>query len=180
MKRESGPARRSGPLMRTAKPALARRVAQRPDRREGGLVRRSSKSEGGFTLVEVMISTLVMTVGLVGIAGMLAATATIQISARESARSLRLASAQMDELMKLPFTDARIAENSGDLDANDDNHFVVLSADGTESPDPNVGTIVRWAVTPGPTDDTRAITVRVINNAQLARRTELSSIIREW
>ena len=135
--------------------------------------------EGGFTLVEVLISTLVMTIGLVGIAGMLAATTTAQISARESARSVRLAQAQLDELMKLPFTDAQIAVG-GNLAENEENYFVVLDRDGNESADPNIGTIVRWAVAAGPTDDTRAITVRVINNAQLARRTELSSIIREW
>jgi Tfp pilus assembly protein PilV len=148
-------------------------------KREGGPGHRSPKGEGGFTLVEVLISTLVMTVGLVGIAGMLAATTTAQISARESARSVRLAQAQMDELMKLPFTNPAIAVG-GNLDDNEDNYFVVLSADGSDSPDENVGTTLRWVVTDGPTDDTRAITVRVINNAQLARRTELSSIIREW
>jgi Tfp pilus assembly protein PilV len=127
----------------------------------------------------VLISTLVLTIGLVGIAGMLAATTTTQISARESARSVRLAQAQMDELMKLPFSDASVAIG-GDLADNVDNYFVVVDRQGNESADPNIGTVVRWAVTPGPTGDTRAITVRVINNAQLARRTELSSIIREW
>jgi Tfp pilus assembly protein PilW len=51
--REGGLVHRSGPLTRTAKPALARRVAQRPDRREGG-----------FTLVEFLISALIMSLVL--------------------------------------------------------------------------------------------------------------------
>ena len=48
--------RRGGPLMRTAQPALACRVAQRPDL--GG--------EGGFTLVEFMVAAAIMTIVLGG------------------------------------------------------------------------------------------------------------------
>jgi type II secretory pathway pseudopilin PulG len=52
---ESGAGRRSGPRRRTAQPALAGRVAQRPD-----------LGEGGFTLVELMIAALITTIVLGG------------------------------------------------------------------------------------------------------------------
>jgi len=55
MRSGAGPGRHGGPLTRTGQPALACRVAQRPDLREGGLARRSPQGEGGFTLVELMI-----------------------------------------------------------------------------------------------------------------------------
>jgi len=127
-------------------------------------------NERGFTLVEVLISTLVLTVGLVGIAGLLVVTTQAQIGARESARSVRLAQTKMDEIMKLPFADARISVG-GDLDANVANH----------NDSPVDGITVRWVVVAGPTDDTRVVNVRVINmRAQHFRQTELSSIVREW
>ena len=165
-----GPGRRVGPLTRTATPALARRVAERPDWREDGLVHRSSKSEGGFTLVEVLVSTLVLTIGLIGIGGLLVVTTQAQIGARESARSVRLAQTKMDEIMKLPFAEPRLSIG-GSLDANVANH----------NDSPVDGITVRWAGAAGPTDDTRVITVRVIYmRAQHYRQTELSSIVREW
>src|SRR5688572_8006260 len=66
--------------------------------------RRGTESgDEGFTLVEVLISMVVLTVGLVGIAALLAITTQMHIGARESARSTRLAQDKFDDLMKLNF-----------------------------------------------------------------------------
>ena len=138
---------------------------------ERGLVRRSAKREDGMTLVEVLISTLVLTVGLVAVAGLLAVTTTAQIGARESARSVRLAQEKIDELVKLPFSDAQVAVG-GSLDENSANH--------NEAGDD--GITIRWLVAEGPTlnGDTRFVTVRVINlRGQHQRQTEVTSMIRE-
>jgi hypothetical protein len=125
----------------------------------------------GFTLVEVLVSMLVLTVGLVGIAAMLAVTTQMQIGARESARSARLAQDKFDELMKLSFSADPEVAVGGDLDAD--------AADHSEEPAP--GVTVRWVVADGPTDDTRVVTVRVLNeHARQYRETDLSTIIRQW
>jgi len=59
----------------------------------------------------------------------------------------------------------------GDLDANEADYFE----------EPMTGVTVRWVVADGPTDDTRVVTVRVLNaRAQQYRRTDLSTIIRQW
>ena len=107
---------------------------------ERGLVRRSAKREDGMTLVEVMISTLVLTVGMVGVAGLLAVTTSAQIGARESARSVRLAQEKIDELVKLPFTDVQVAVG-GSLDENVANHNEAAAE----------GITIRWLVAEGPT-----------------------------
>src|SRR6188768_2568470 len=60
-------------------------------------------NDEGFTLVEVLISMVVLTVGLGGIAALLAITTQMHIGARESARSTRLAQDKFDDLMKLNF-----------------------------------------------------------------------------
>jgi hypothetical protein len=80
--------------------------------------------------------------------------------------------------MKLDFgTDAEISV-CGDWDAcltgNVANHFET-------APDGLDGITVRWAVDDGPTDDTRVVTVRVVNlRAQQYQQTEMSSIVRDW
>ena len=135
-------------------------------RRDGG--------QGGFTLVEVMVCTLVLTIGLVAIAALLAVTTTMQIGARESARSMRLAQQKVDELARMDFEDDAAMGLGGALDED--------SADHNEA-DPNGlnGITVRWLVEAGPTEDTRLITVRVVNlRAQQYRATDLTTIIREW
>ncbi len=139
-------------------------------RGERGPTRRRATREGGFTLVEVLVCTFILTVGMVSIAGLLAVTLQAQQGARESARSMRLAQTKMDELMKLNFTAAAISVG-GNLDANVANH--------NETPVP--GITLRWVVAAGPTDDTRVVTVRVTNmRAQQYRRADLSTIIRQW
>ena len=153
-------------MMTRTEPSRYRRAAASscPERRQG---------ENGFTLVEVLICTLVLTIGMVAVAAMLAVTTQMQIGARESARSTRLAQDKIDELMKLDFdTDPKIALVPGGS-LNED-------ADGY-SETPLDGITVRWAVAPGPTNDTRVLTVRVTNlRAQQYRRTDMATIIREW
>jgi type IV pilus modification protein PilV len=127
--------------------------------------------DAGFTLVEVLVSMLVLTIGLVGIAAMLAVTTQMQIGARESARSTRLAQDKFDELMKLNFaTDPKVAVG-GAIDADEAGY----------SDTPMTGVTVRWAVAAGPTDDTRVVSVRVLNErSPQYRQTDLSTIIRQW
>lgn len=128
-------------------------------------------ADAGFTLVEVLISTLVLTIGLIGIAALLAVTTQMHLAAREAARSTRLAQAKVDELMKLDFdTDPEVAVG-GNLNANADDH----------SETPLGGVTLRWLVADGPTADTRVLTVRVVNlRAQQRRQTDMTTIIREW
>lgn len=133
--------------------------------------RAGSSSQAGFTLVEVLICTLILTTGMIAIAALLGVTTQMQIGAREAAHSMRLAHAKVDELMKRNFdTDATVAIG-GSLTENDEDHF--------ETPDD--GITVRWAVAAGPVDDTRVLTVRVVNlRAHQYRETNLTTIIREW
>jgi hypothetical protein len=151
------------------------RAERGPDSRspgEGGLGRRSL-GEGGFTLIEVLICTLVLTTGMIGIAGMLAVTTQMQIGAREGARSTRLAQDKIDELSELDFETAPAILVGGNLNANAANYFQTL-------PSPLAGITLRWRVWAGPTDETRILTVRVINlRAQQHRVKELTTIIRE-
>jgi len=130
--------------------------------------------DGGFTLIETLISTFILTIGMVAIAGLLAVTTQMQIGAREAARSTRLAQDKIDELMKLDFDTAPAVAVGGNLAADVANY----------SETPLDGITLRWLVASGPTGvntDTRVLTVRVINmRAQANRQTDVATIIREW
>ena len=130
-----------------------------------------SRTEGGFTLVEVLICTLILTTGMLAIAGLLGVSTQMQIGAREAARSMRLAQEKVDQLMKMDFDTADEVAVGGSLTENSDNHFE----------EPLGGITVRWAVADGPVEDTRVVTIRVVNlRAQQYRETDMTTIIREW
>ena len=140
---------------------------------EGGLGRRSV-GEGGFTLVEVLISTLVLTTGLLALAALLGVTANMQIGAREGARSMRVAHQTIDEFMGQDFDSFSSIQIGGSLTGDVAFHY-------ENEPDGLTGVVVRWVVTAGPVDDTRYITVRVTNpRARQYQTTDLTTIIREW
>ena len=128
-----------------SRPPDARAAERGPGRRRA---RRPDLGDGGFTLVEVLICTLILTTGMLGIAGLLAVTTQMQIGAREAARSTRLAQDKIDELMTLDLdSDPQVAVG-GDLDADVANYSETLPA-------PLTGITLRWLVAAGPTDDLR-------------------------
>jgi Tfp pilus assembly protein PilV len=139
---------------------------------------KSLRKDQGFTLVEVMICTLILTTGLIAIAAMLAFTVQQSIGAREAARSMRLAQARIDELMKADFATSPALSICGNINTclttNVANHFEA-------SPDGLNGITVRWAVAAGPAADTRIVSIRVVNlRAQQQRELNLATIIRDW
>jgi Tfp pilus assembly protein PilV len=121
-----------------------------------------------------MICTLILTTGMLGIAGLLGVTSLMQSDAREAARSTRLAQERIDELMKLDFDNDAEVSVGGSLAADQANHFET----------PLDGITVRWQVAAHPSGnaDLRTLTVRVQNlRAQRYGRTvDLSTIIRQW
>jgi type II secretory pathway component PulJ len=133
-----------------------------------------SDGEDGFTLIEVLICTLVLTTGLLALAALLGVTANMQIGAREGARSMRLAHQTINEFMGQDFDSFSSIGIGGSLTDDVAFHY-------ENEPDGLTGIVVRWVVTAGPVDDTRYITVRVINpRARQYQTTDLTTIIREW
>ena len=133
--------------------------------------RRQLRDDGGFSLVEVLVAMLILTIGMIAIAGLLGVTTQMAMGAREAARSTRLAQDKIDELMKLNFATAPAVAIGGDLTQDVANY--------SETPDD--GITLRWAVTAGPTDDLRVLTLRVVNlRSEQYRETDLTTMIREW
>jgi hypothetical protein len=111
---------------------------------------------------------------MLGIAGLLGVTTTMQFDAREAARSTRLAQEKIDELMKHDFdTDPDVAIG-GATDANEDGYFE----------EPLEGITVRWQVAAHDSGnaDLRVLTVHVQNlrSQKYGRNVALSTIIRQW
>jgi len=121
---------------------------------------------------------MIVTVGLVSLAGLLAVTLRMQQLGRNQTEAVRLAQDKMDELMTLNFdTEARIAIG-GSLDDNVADHF-----------DTSGSYTRRWLVEAGPVDpvhggaDLRIITMRVIPEVvdrRVAAPYDLVSMIRRW
>jgi Tfp pilus assembly protein PilV len=139
-------------------------------RRWGHRVCRSA--EAGLSLLEVLISTAVLTTGLVGVAHLMAISVSMDTDARLVTNATEQAQAKIDELMKTSFTAAGLQISTRDtLAANVPNYF--------DSPAQSVTR--RWQVTAGPAG-TRRLTVRVLDSrARLAgRTTELTTVVRQW
>ncbi len=137
----------------------------------------SVKNERGFSLPEVMIASLLLTIGLIGTAELLAISLRLHQLAQGTTEATRHAQAKVEELMKAKFaTTPAIQITAGDsLGANVANYFDVPAAGYTR----------RWRVEAGPgaNPNLRKLTVRVIP-ALADRRTttevRLTSLVRSW
>jgi type II secretory pathway pseudopilin PulG len=132
-------------------------------------------SEGGFTLIEVIFAALILVVGLLSVAQLLAVTIRAEALARNGAEATRLAQGELDSLMKASFDtnpNVQITPVGTDsLAANVANYF--------DTPTPR--TIRRWRVDAGPAG-TRVLTVRVLiaNGSTTMRIVDLTTLLRRW
>jgi type IV pilus modification protein PilV len=133
-------------------------------------------NERGFTLLEALVATLVLTVGLLAMAELLAVSLRMHQLGRNSTTATRLAQDKFEELMKMNFnTSPAIQVNGTDtLASNVTNYFDAPA---------NSGYTRRWQVSAGPTVRLRTVTVRVIPN-NIDRRVgadfTVTSLIRSW
>ena len=130
-----------------------------------------STDEGGFTLVEVLIAMVILTVALVSMAEMMAITLRMQMLGRNETAAIRLVQSKMDELVAVNFTSATVAVG-GSLTADVANYFDA-PADGFSR---------RWqiAAIAGETR-VRTLTVRVtptLNDRRTNAQIEIATIIR--
>ncbi len=123
---------------------------------------------------------VILTIGLVSMAELLAVSLRMQQLGRNETAAIRLAQDKLDQLSVLNFDAELTVQPGGDLDDNDDNHWdTPLDADGNP-----LQYVRRWFIEAGPdgaTTQMRQITIRVIPTNPDARTTgtfEMISIIR--
>ena len=136
----------------------------------------SEKLESGFSLVEALVAMVVITVGLVSMAQLMAVTAMRHHDAREVALATELGQSKLEELRQLNLATApalRTTPLSPDS----------LSTDVAGYFDtPVTGVTRRWRVKAGPVSNTRLVTVRVVDvrARQYGSTMDLTTIIRQW
>lgn len=135
------------------------------------------RDERGFTVLESLIATIVLTVALVAMAELLAISLRMHQLGRTSTTATRLAQDKFEELMKMNFdTNPAIQINASDTLASDvTNYFDV----------PQGGYKRRWKVSAGPGGSVtlRTVEVRVIPDVQdrkMADVITLTTVLRSW
>lgn len=134
-------------------------------------------SERGFSLIEVLIATVVFVTGSVALAGLLVVSVNKHQLGRNTVDATLLASTKIEELAKLNFGTAaavQITPNGADsLGQNVAPYFDT----------PANGYTRRWQVAAGPNADTRVVTLRVIPpgaDVRQFRLVEVTTILRSW
>jgi type II secretory pathway pseudopilin PulG len=127
----------------------------------------------GFSLVEVLVGTLLLVIALVSLVQLLAVSTLTHHDAGEAARATYEAQSKIDELMQTDFDAPAVQITGADtLGRNVANYFDTPSDTITR----------RWRVQPGPIANTRLVSVRVLNRQarQYGRQIDLATVIREW
>ena len=128
--------------------------------------------EAGFSLVETMVASLVLTIGLVGMAQLLAVATIMHSDARHATNGTMLAQAKLDELMKADFSLNSTVAIGGSISSNLAPYF----------DQPESGVTRRWRVTDGPATGTRLVEVTVVDKGGrlYGGSQTLTTVIRDW
>ena len=129
-----------------------------------------ARGEAGFSLVETMVASLVLTVGLVGLAQLLAVATIMHSDARQATAGTMLAQAKVDELMKADLSLSSV--QLGSIASNMAPYF--------DQPEP--GITRRWQINDGPVVGTWTLQVTVENTGgrMYGKSETLTTIIRDW
>lgn len=128
--------------------------------------------EDGFTIIEVLVAMVILTVALVALAEMMAITLRMQMMGRNETAAVRLIQAKIDQIVNVNFTTTTSANVGGSLTSDVTSYFDT----------PAAGFKRRWQIS-AITGETkvRKLTVKIIPTI-LDKRTnadvELSTIIR--
>lgn len=135
--------------------------------RWGGLARRSPKSEGGFSLIEVVIATGVLVTGVAAVLHLFIIATRATVDARDATYATVLALQKIEELRAAPFPEPGNATD-------------YVSARGALLPDGPRGALYerRWTVEPLPAQpaDTVIITVLVSRRGLAHRAVRLTTV----
>jgi Tfp pilus assembly protein PilV len=122
-----------------------------------------------------MVAAVILTVGLVALAQLLAVSIQMHKLGRDSAQATRLAQDKFEELMKLNFGTAPAIQinNNNTLAANTANYFDVPA---------NTGYTRRWRVQAGPGGNAslRTVTIRVVPDVRVGADYEVTQVVRSW
>lgn len=135
-----------------------------------------SSSDNGFSLIETLIATVVLTIGLVGTAEFLAVALRSHQLAKGSAETTRYAQAKLEELTKANFSTSPAIQISSAATLNSDvaNYFDTPAAGFTR----------RWTVSAVTLDPAlRKVVVRVIpssNDRRQAQEALITGVLRSW
>jgi prepilin-type N-terminal cleavage/methylation domain-containing protein len=151
---------RSGPAGRSAS-------------REGGPAHHSASREGGFTLIEVLVAMVILTVALVALAGLMAITLRMQMLGRNETAAVRLIQSKIDEIVNINFSTTTTANVGGSLTSDATGYFDTPTNSGFKR---------RWLVeTITGETKVRRLTVRIIptiNDRRTNAQVEISTVIR--
>lgn len=135
-----------------------------------------ARSDGGFTLIETLIAMVILTVGLVSMAELMAITLRMQMMGRNETAAIRMVQSKIDELVAVDFESVSAGASvavGGGLDTDV----------ATYNDDPEPGFHRRWAITAITGEvDVRVLTVRVIpdvNDRRTNAQVQLTTIIRD-
>ena len=134
-------------------------------------------SDRCFSLVELLVATLVFSIGVVAVAHLLVLSVHKHQLGRNTSDAAHLAAAKIEELAKLNFATAPAvqitAAGADPLAENVANYFDT----------PAGGYTRRWRVDAGPNADTRTVTLRLVppvNHNLTYRQVELTTVLRRW
>ena len=135
----------------------------------------NARGERGFTVVEVRVARVILTVAMVSMAELMAITLRMQMMGRNETAATRLAQSKIDELVALNFNTNATVNVGGSL----------IEDEAGYNDDPDPGFHRRWAIAPvgtvGPQKSVRVLTVTIIptvNDRRTNAQVELTTIIR--